>query len=156
MKEIWTKSKAEYHGDMVDFPEMMAWPKPVQRPYPPILVGGGFPQAARRAIRYGDGWCPVGRFGSSLPDVVEKYRQIARDAGRGLHAALRRARQDPAGARSLGRADPPDRALILSAPSLHPRPATGLSGKNRDRALAVKFTLERPGISFVIPAKAGI
>ena len=84
MKEIWTKPKAEYHGDMVDFPEMMTWPKPVQKPYPPILVGGGFPQAARRAIRYGDGWCPVGRTGSSLLDVVEKYRQMARDAGRDL------------------------------------------------------------------------
>ena len=61
---------------------MMTWPKPVQKPYPPILVGGGFPQAARRAIRYGDGWCPVGRTGSSLLDVIEKYRQMARDAGR--------------------------------------------------------------------------
>src|SRR6516225_9648609 len=50
MKEIWTKSKAKYHGDMVDFPEMMTWPKPVQKPYPPILVGGGFPQAARSAM----------------------------------------------------------------------------------------------------------
>ena len=82
MKEIWTKSKAEYRGDMVNFPEMMTWPKPVQKPYPPILVGGGFPQAARRAIRYGDGWCPVGRTGSSLLEVLEKYRQMARDAGR--------------------------------------------------------------------------
>ncbi|MGH7052541.1 MAG: LLM class F420-dependent oxidoreductase, partial [Stellaceae bacterium] len=60
MKEIWTKEKAEYHGAMVDFPEMWAWPKPVQKPHPPILVGGAFPQAARRAIRYGDGWCPIG------------------------------------------------------------------------------------------------
>ena len=82
MKEIWTKPKAEYHGDMVNFPEMITWPKPVQKPYPPILVGGGFPQAARRAVRYGDGWCPVGRTGSSLLDVLEKYRQMARDAGR--------------------------------------------------------------------------
>ena len=82
MKEIWTKSKAEYHGDMVDFPEMMTWPTPVQKSHPPILVGGGFPQAARPAIRYGDGWCPVGRTGSSLLDVLEKYRQMARDAGR--------------------------------------------------------------------------
>ena len=49
MKEIWTKTKAEYHGEMVDFPEMMAWPKPVQKPHPPILVGGAFPHAARRA-----------------------------------------------------------------------------------------------------------
>jgi alkanesulfonate monooxygenase SsuD/methylene tetrahydromethanopterin reductase-like flavin-dependent oxidoreductase (luciferase family) len=80
MKEA--KSKACYLGDMVDFPEMMAWPKPVQKPYPPIPVGGGFPQAARRAIRYGHGWCPVGRTGSSLPDVLGRYRQMARDAAR--------------------------------------------------------------------------
>ena len=51
MKEIWTKEKAEYHGDMVGFSEMMAWPKPVQKPHPPILVGGALPQAARRAVR---------------------------------------------------------------------------------------------------------
>jgi probable F420-dependent oxidoreductase len=83
MKEIWTKSKAEYHGDMVDFPEMMTWPKPVQKPDPPILVGGACPQAARRAIRYGDGWCPIGgRPGSSPLDVLEQFRQMARDAGR--------------------------------------------------------------------------
>ena len=86
LKEIWTKSKAEYLGDMVDLPEMMTWPKPVQTPYPPILVGGGFPQAARRAIRFGDGWCPVARSGSSLLDVLEKYRQMAHEAGRDPHS----------------------------------------------------------------------
>ena len=37
---------------------MMTWPKPVQKPHPPILLGGAFPWAARRAIRYGDGWYP--------------------------------------------------------------------------------------------------
>jgi probable F420-dependent oxidoreductase len=83
MKEIWTKSKAQYHGDVVHFDEMMAWPKPVQKPYPPILVGGAFPQAARRAIRYGDGWCPIGgRPGSDPLDALEQFRQMARDAGR--------------------------------------------------------------------------
>jgi probable F420-dependent oxidoreductase len=83
MQAIWTKSKAEYHGDMVDFSEMMAWPKPLQKPYPPILVGGAFPQAARRAIRYGDGWCPIGgRAGSNPTDVLEQFRQMAREAGR--------------------------------------------------------------------------
>src|SRR5215471_7906053 len=56
MTEIWTKEKAEYHGDIVDFPPMMTWPKPAQKPRPPVLVGGAFPWAARRAIRYGDGW----------------------------------------------------------------------------------------------------
>jgi probable F420-dependent oxidoreductase len=83
MKEIWTKEKAEYHGDMVNFDEMMAWPKPVQKPYPPIIVGGAFPQAARRAIRYGDGWCPIGgRPGSDPLEALPQFRQLARDAGR--------------------------------------------------------------------------
>jgi len=59
MSEIWAKDKAEYHGDIVDFPPMMTWPKPVQKPRPPVLVGGAFPWAARRAIRYGDGWFPI-------------------------------------------------------------------------------------------------
>src|SRR6266478_2549097 len=53
MKEIWTKSKPEYHGTIVNFPPMMTWPKPVQKPNPPVLVGGAFRLAARRAIRYG-------------------------------------------------------------------------------------------------------
>ena len=43
MKEIWTRSKAEYHGKLVDFAPLMAWPKPVQKPHPPIHVGGGWP-----------------------------------------------------------------------------------------------------------------
>ncbi len=43
MKEIWTKSKAKYHGELVNFDPMMAWPKPVQKPHPPIIVGGAFP-----------------------------------------------------------------------------------------------------------------
>src|SRR6185312_10285589 len=55
MKEIWTKSKAEYHGEFVNFDPMMTWPKPVQKPHPPVIVGGAFPQSARRAIRYGEG-----------------------------------------------------------------------------------------------------
>ena len=61
MKVIWTKSKAEYHGEMVTFDPMMAWPKPAQKPHPPILVGGAFPYGARRAVRYGDGWMPLRR-----------------------------------------------------------------------------------------------
>src|SRR5690348_11317522 len=54
MKAIWTEAKAEYHGAFVDFPPLMTWPKPKQKPHPPILVGGGFPYAARRALAYGD------------------------------------------------------------------------------------------------------
>ena len=79
MKLIWTKTKAEYHGELVNFPEMMTWPKPVQKPHPPVIVGGAFPQAARRAVRYGDGWIPLaGRIGDALP----KFQQMLKDAGR--------------------------------------------------------------------------
>ena len=81
MKEIWTKSTAEYHGDLVDIPTMMTWPKPVQKPYPPVIVGGAFPWAARRAVRYGDGWYP--NAASGKPDeYLPRFRQMATAAGR--------------------------------------------------------------------------
>ncbi|MBO0710857.1 MAG: LLM class F420-dependent oxidoreductase [Acetobacteraceae bacterium] len=81
MKEIWTKPKAEYHGEFVNFDPMMAWPKPVQKPCPPIHVGGAFPHGARRAIRYGDGWIPVAGRGD-LTDVLPEFHKMAREAGR--------------------------------------------------------------------------
>src|SRR5271157_4305586 len=80
MKQIWTKTKAEYHGEFVNFDPMMAWPKPVQRPHPPIHVGGAFPHAARRAIRYGDGWIPTAR--GDLAVQLPEFQKMARDAGR--------------------------------------------------------------------------
>ena len=80
MKEIWTKSKAEYNGEFVNFDPMMAWPKPVQRPHPPIHVGGAFPHGARRAIRYGDGWIPTAR--GDLAVELPAFQKTARDAGR--------------------------------------------------------------------------
>lgn len=81
MKEIWTKSKAEYHGEFVNFDPIYAWPKPVQKPHPPIIVGGGFPQGARRALRYGDGWIPItGR--APIHEALAKFREMAKEAGR--------------------------------------------------------------------------
>jgi len=50
MKAIWTQSTPEYHGEFVAFPPMMTWPKPVQKPHPPVIVGGAYPYGARRAI----------------------------------------------------------------------------------------------------------
>jgi len=85
MKAIWTETKAEYHGEFVNFDPMMTWPKPVQKPHPPILVGGAFPFAARRAVRYGDGWFPLaGRPGQAgdIFDVVPKFRAMLKEAGR--------------------------------------------------------------------------
>lgn len=81
MKEIWTQPQAEYHGEIVKFDAMIANPKPVHKPYPPIHVGGAFPQGARRAIRYGDGWIPTaGRL--DLAEVLPKFHEMAREAGR--------------------------------------------------------------------------
>jgi len=81
MKEIWTKSTAEYNGDIVKVPSMMTWPKPVQKPHPPILVGGAFPYAARRAVRYGDGWYPNASSGNP-EEYLPRFRQMATEAGR--------------------------------------------------------------------------
>ncbi len=84
MQAIWTQEEPEYHGEFVNFDKMKQWPKPVQKPYPPIIVGGAFPYAARRAIRYGDGWIPradrIEKTGIGV--VIEKFREMAREAGR--------------------------------------------------------------------------
>jgi len=81
MKEIWTKSKAEYHGKFVSFDPIMAWPKPVQKPHPPVLVGGGWPGAAQRAIEYGDGWMPI-HIPRHLLKRIPEFWDAAKRAGR--------------------------------------------------------------------------
>jgi len=84
MQAIWTKSKPEYHGEFVDFGPMLTWPKPVQKPHPPVIVGGAFPHSARRAIRYGNGWMPH-RARPHYADVaalVPQFRDMAKEAGR--------------------------------------------------------------------------
>ena len=86
MKAIWIQSKPEYHGEFVNFPPMMTWPKPVQKPHPPIIVGGAYPHAARRAVRYGDGWVPIaGRapYGDAN-DYLPKFKRMVAEAGRDL------------------------------------------------------------------------
>ncbi len=83
MKAIWTQSKAEYHGEFVNFDPMMAWPKPVRKPHPPVIVGGAFPHGARRALRYGDGWIPIaGHKGFDLARLMERFKQLAAEVGR--------------------------------------------------------------------------
>jgi probable F420-dependent oxidoreductase len=84
MRRIWTEDAAEYHGELVDFGPMISRPKPLQQPHPPILVGGAFPYAARRALRYGDGWVPHASR-PQYPDVTDflpQFRAMAEAAGR--------------------------------------------------------------------------
>jgi probable F420-dependent oxidoreductase len=84
MRAIWTEEEPEYYGEIVEFPKMKTWPKPAQRPYPPVIVGGAFPHSARRAVRYGDGWVPNASR-PSYADVTEflpQFREMAVAAGR--------------------------------------------------------------------------
>ena len=86
MKQIWTESKPEYHGEIVDFGPMMTWPKPVQKPHPPVILGGAFPHAARRAVRYGNGWVPIAGRGpyGKIEDFLPPFKQMLSEAGRSL------------------------------------------------------------------------
>jgi probable F420-dependent oxidoreductase len=86
MRTIWTAEEAEYHGAHVDFGPMWSWPKPVQRPHPPVLVGGNGPGTEDRVLDFGDEWLPQS---GPLADMAEFRRRVAAlrlragDAGRG-------------------------------------------------------------------------
>ena len=82
MKVIWTESEPQFAGDYVTFGPMRTWPKPVQKPHPPILIGGAFPHAARRTIDYGDGWIPIAGRGHDVAAEIDEFRALARAAGR--------------------------------------------------------------------------
>ncbi|HZV51744.1 MAG TPA: LLM class F420-dependent oxidoreductase [Candidatus Dormibacteraeota bacterium] len=79
VKEIWTSEEAEYHGRFVDFDRMWCWPKPVQKPHPPVILGGNGPNTLKRVVRYADGWMP--NRGDVLSRIPELQR-LAREAGR--------------------------------------------------------------------------
>lgn len=80
MKAIWTDEEAEYHGEVVDFGPMWSWPKPVQRPHPPVLLAAGGPNALQRVVRYADGWISApSAFATGIPEL----RRLAAEAGRG-------------------------------------------------------------------------
>jgi len=84
MKEIWTNDEAEYHGKLVDFDPVWSWPKPVQKPHPPIYVGGDSPQTLKRVIDYGDGWMPIPMRGETpLSERIRKLNEMAEEASRG-------------------------------------------------------------------------
>jgi probable F420-dependent oxidoreductase len=83
MKAIWTQDEASYHGRHVDFDSIWCWPKPVQRPHPPVLVGGNGRQVIDRVLAYGDEWMP-NRVGNDdrLLARAEELQSRAREAGR--------------------------------------------------------------------------
>jgi len=132
MKAIWTQDAAEYHGEFVNFDPIAAWPKPVQKPHPPILVGGAFPYSARRAVRYGDGWMPQTTASSPAPlsEVIPRFRQMVAEAGR-----------DPAAMDISVGAQPPDIDLIKRYQDLGVnRVSTSLESEKADKILPILDT----------------
>ena len=84
MQAIWTKSKPEYNGEFVDFPPMMTWPKPLQKPHPPVLVGGGpGRRAARDRLRRRlDAACAAAEPTATSSSLLPEFRKLAAEAGR--------------------------------------------------------------------------
>jgi probable F420-dependent oxidoreductase len=98
MKAIWTEDEAEYHGRYVNFDSIWSWPKPTQKPHPPIVVGGNGDNVLKRVVSYGDEWLPnrlldePERLGERIVDL----QRMAEDAGRGeIPVTISGARSDP-------------------------------------------------------------
>lgn len=97
MKQLWTQEEAEYQGDVFSFTRSWQWPKPVQKPHPPILVAGSGPNILKRVVQLGDGWMPIfvpeAAWDESmrghtvpleeLPDMVAATRRLEEEAGKG-------------------------------------------------------------------------
>src|SRR5581483_9665453 len=97
MKAIWANDVAEYRGQYVNFDPMWAWPKPVQKPHPPIYVGGDGPRTLERVIEYGDAWMPIpGRGQTPISARIAELNTLARQAGRGpIPVTIFNARAEP-------------------------------------------------------------
>jgi probable F420-dependent oxidoreductase len=82
MKRIWTQDEATYHGEFVNFDRIWSWPKPKQRPHPPIILGGESDFTLRRVVEFCDGWFPRATPKFDAKQAVGLLRQMASTAGR--------------------------------------------------------------------------
>ena len=97
MERIWSDAEAEYHGEFVDFDPLFSWPKPVQQPRPPILLGGDVPQARQRVVDYADGWIPHPFAQGEPAQHIADFHALCESAGRGrLPVTIYGAPADPA------------------------------------------------------------
>jgi probable F420-dependent oxidoreductase len=86
MKEIWTREAAEFHGEHVRFDRIWCWPKPLQQPHPPVLLGGESGHTLQRVVDFCDGWFPRARAGEAVFRGLEDLRARAARAGRDMAA----------------------------------------------------------------------
>jgi probable F420-dependent oxidoreductase len=82
MKAIWTQEEAAFHGKFVNFDPIWSYPKPLQRPHPPIMLGGETDHTLRRVVEYCDGWFPRFRPDFDAKHQVARLRRAAEAAGR--------------------------------------------------------------------------
>lgn len=83
MRRLWTDEEAEYSGEFVNFPPVRLFPKPIQKPHPPIYLGVHDPRyAPRRVVRYADGWCPGDLPADDAKDAVTEVKRLAEVSGR--------------------------------------------------------------------------
>ena len=76
---LWTEREVEHHGEFCDFGPVMFEPKPVQKPHPPVLVGGESAGALRRAARYGDGWIGLDHTPESVLEPIKRLAELRGD-----------------------------------------------------------------------------
>jgi probable F420-dependent oxidoreductase len=82
MKALWTQQEAAFHGEMVNFDPVWLYPKPAQKPHPPILLGGSSDHTLKRVVEFCDGWLPIARPAFNAKPEVARLRQAASAAGR--------------------------------------------------------------------------
>ena len=82
MKALWTQEQASFHGEFVNFDPTWMWPKPEQKPHPPILLGGNTDHTLRRVVAFCDGWIPLGRRGFDASKEIERLQRAAEAAKR--------------------------------------------------------------------------
>ncbi len=92
MKGIWTQDQASYHGEYVSFERIWSWPKPAQRPHPPVLVGGNGPTVLDRVLRFGDAWMP----NNTGEDLLARARELWSRADRPIEVMVIGAPAKPA------------------------------------------------------------
>jgi len=103
MKELWTKDEAEFHGQYFDFPLVRSYPKPAQKPHPPIILGGMAKNVLRRVINYADGWLPNRVTPAQVEESRAKLDAMAAEVGR-----------DPASITISVYGQDPDRTVVQS------------------------------------------
>ena len=82
MKAIWANDNAEYHGELINFDPIWSWPKPMQKPHPPIYLGGHGEKALKRVVKYCDGWMPIPVRAGDMQREITQLHELAKAAGR--------------------------------------------------------------------------